>query len=63
MSLVEDKQVIEALSSTDFIDLSEMAFPRGALNGVYLLNAGTPQAAIENRAIATVTIVNQEPRW
>src|SRR5262252_608728 len=29
----------------------------------HLLSAETPQAAIESRAIATVTIVNQELRW
>jgi len=64
MSLVEDKQVVEALSSHRLHPpLRNRVRPGRPERRSHLLNAETLQAAIESRAIATVTIVNQELRW
>ena len=64
MSLVEDKQVVEALSSHRLHPpLRNRVRPGRPERRSHLLNAETPQAAIESRAIATVTIVNQELWW
>jgi len=64
MSLVEDKQVVDALSShrlhPPLRNCVRLGRPEGRSR---LLNVETPQAAIESRAIATITIVNQEPWW
>jgi hypothetical protein len=64
MSFVEDKQVIEALSSHRLHPpLRNRVRPGRSERRSHLLSTETPQAAIESRDIATVTIVNQKPRW
>ena len=64
MSFVEDKQVVEALSSRLLHPpLRNRVRPGRPERRSHLLNAETPQAAIESRAKATVAIVNQKPRW
>jgi hypothetical protein len=64
MSLVEDKQVVEAVSSRRLHPpLRNCVRPGRSERRSHLLDAETLQAAIESRAIATVTIANQEPRW
>ena len=64
MSLVEDKHVVEALSSHRLhLPLRNRVRPGRPERRSHLLNAETPQAAIESRAVATVTIVNQKLRW
>ena len=64
MSFVEDKQVVEALSSRLLHPpLRNRVRPGRPERRSHLLNAETPQAAVESRAVATVTIVNQKLRW
>jgi hypothetical protein len=64
MSLVEDKQVVEALSSHRLHPpLRNRVRPGRPERRSHLLYAETLQAAIESRGIATVTIVNRESRW
>src|ERR1700757_1528183 len=64
MSFVEDKQVIEAVSSHRLHPpLRNRVRPGRSERRSHLLSTETPQAAIESRDIATVTIVNQKPRW
>src|SRR5215470_1071632 len=64
MSFVEDKQVVEAFSSHRlYPSLRNRVRPGRPERRSHLLNAEPSQAAIESRAIATVTIVDQQPRW
>ena len=64
MSFVEDKQAVEALSSRQLHpSLRNRVCPGRPERRSHLLNAEPPQAAIESRAIATVTIVDQKPQW
>jgi len=64
MSFVGDKQVVEALSSRRLHpSLRNRVCPGRPERRSHLLDAEPPQAAIESRAIATVTIVDQKPRW
>ena len=64
MSLIEDKQVVDALSSHRLLHppLRNRVRSGRPERRSHLLNAETPQPAVESRAIATVTIVNQESR-
>jgi len=55
MSLVEDKQVVEALSSHRLHPPLQNRVRPGALNRSHLLNAETSQTAIESRVVATIT--------
>ena len=55
MSLVEDKQVVEALSSHRLHPPLQNRVRPGALNRSHLLNAETWQTAIESRVVATIT--------
>jgi hypothetical protein len=64
MSFVEDKQVVEALSSRLLHPpLRNRVRPGRPERRSHLLNAEALQTAIDSRGIATVTIVNQESRW
>jgi hypothetical protein len=64
MSFVKHKQAIEALGSHRLHPpLRNRVRPGRPERRSHLLNAETPQAAIESRAISTVTVVNQKPRW
>ena len=64
MSFVGDKQVVEALSSHRLHPLlRNRVRPGRPERRSHLLDAEPPQAAIESRAIATVTIVDQKPQW
>ena len=64
MSFVEDKQVVEGLSSRRLHpSLRNRVRPERPERRSHLLNAEPPQATIESRAVATVTIVDQKPRW
>ena len=64
MSFVGDKQVVEALSSRRLHpSLRNRVCPGRPERRSHLLDAEPPQAAIESRAIATVTIVDQKPQW
>ena len=64
MSFVEDKQVVEALSSHRLHPPLRNRVRLGRPERrSHLFNAQTPQSAIESRTVATVTIVNQKLRW
>jgi hypothetical protein len=64
MSLVEDEYMVETLSSHRLHpSLRNRVGPGRSERRSHLLNAQMPQAAVECGAIATVTIVNQEPWW